>query len=103
MECDLNEARPLTNDPPSVIFCKLYDPEAATLTYIGHILVHRGRWCFDLFSDIADLAALPPGRKFNLYLEVHEQNRNVKEITNLFESIGSVGDPSANAPQLRSL
>ena len=92
MECDLNEAHPLKSGATSVIFCKLYDPEAATLTYIGHVLLNRDSWCFDLFSDVADLAALPPGRKFNLYLEMHEPNQNVKEITDLFESIGGVGD-----------
>ena len=90
VEHDLSETRRPVSDNTSMIFCKLYDPEASTLTFIGHILIDGDRRCFNLFSEIADLAALSTGTKFNLYLEMGELS--VKEITNPFESLDGVSD-----------
>ena len=92
VEHDLSETSPPITDNTFMIFCKLYDPEAATLTFIGHLLISGNKRCFNLFSEIADLAALSPGTKFSLYLEMGELN--VKEITNPFESVCGVSDLS---------
>ena len=80
-----DEYFPHISDNDVIVFCKLYDPEESTLTYVGFLQISRTKRCLDFIARVADLAEVPVGIGFDVYIE--EGDLGVRHLSNLYSSV----------------
>ena len=77
-------------DNDATVFCKLYDPEANALTYVGSLQISRSKRCLDFIASIVDLASVPIGTGFDVYIE--EGDLSVRHLSNFCASVLDVSN-----------
>ena len=73
------------SEDDATVFCKLYDPETSALTYMGSLQISRSKRCLGFLSSLADLAEVPVGIGFDVYIE--EGDLSVRHLPNFYVSI----------------
>ena len=81
---------PDISEMDAIVFCELYDPEERTLTYVGSLHIAKSRRSLDLIARLADMAAVPVGIGFDVYVE--EGDLSVRHLSNFYASVVDVNN-----------
>lgn len=86
----VEDFQPITKDT-IVLFCKLYDPDADILTYLGHVLVDQTILCSNILTSIKRMTE-PGEMPYNVFAEVFEEENHfsIREISETQSSLAEV-------------